>query len=62
MKRRPCPHRIAVTNLPFGEYYPHTRWVDQETPMVQIGVWTPSIIDHSGSFPRRTVSEYGGKS
>jgi hypothetical protein len=34
----------ASTNLPFGEYYPHTRWIDQETHSVQIDAFPHRLV------------------
>src|SRR5438874_9162865 len=35
---------FAFTNLPFGEYYPHTRWVDSETHRVTIDAFPHRLV------------------
>src|SRR5437867_8645938 len=34
----------ASTNLPFGEYYPHTRWINQETHSIQIDAFPHRLV------------------
>jgi hypothetical protein len=34
----------GFTDLPFGEYYPHTRWIDQETHSVQIDAYPHRLV------------------
>ena len=39
-----CSSAEAFTNLSFGEYYPHTRWIDQETQSVQIDAYPHRLV------------------
>lgn len=34
----------ASTNKPFGEYYPHTRWVDIETHTIQVDAFPHYLL------------------
>jgi hypothetical protein len=46
-----CVTGEAYTNKPFGEYYPHTRWIDRETYSIQVD-----------AYPNHLVVTRGGKS
>ena len=36
----------AATNKPFGEYYPHTRWIDTKTHHVTIDAFPDRLAIH----------------
>ena len=39
-----CTTAHAYTNKPFGEYYPHTRWIDQETHTIQLDAYPHRLV------------------
>ena len=39
-----CSSAAALTNPAFGDYYPHTRWIDRETHSVQIDAYPHRLV------------------
>ena len=43
-------------DVAFGEYYPHTRWIDRETHSVRVDAFSDRLVISGESGPLATVS------
>jgi hypothetical protein len=39
-----CASAQGYTNKPFGEYYPHTRWIDSEKHSIRIDAYPDRLV------------------
>ncbi|SRR6266542_6450020 len=57
-----CVTAQAYTNKPFGEYYPHTRWIDHETHSITVDAFPNRlVISQRGKSPLTVVGCWGGR-
>jgi hypothetical protein len=43
------------TDLAFGEYYPHTRWIDRETRRITVDAFTDRLVISQHGKPTLTI-------
>lgn len=50
-----CASAQAYTDKAFGDYYPHTRWIDRETSSITVDAFSDRLIISQRGKPTRTI-------
>ena len=50
-----CASAYAYTDKPFGEYHPHTRWIDRETRNITLDAFPDRLVISQRGKPTLTI-------